>query len=99
KCLRTQACQDSPYKTRTLFLGRLHRSDPKTSHLDGLNLSRAWCWRLLEPALPEPLRPLAVRAWSDHIEASLPYAVAGDYVSTHWLASFALLAMAEPVGG
>lgn len=76
-----------------------NRSDPKTSHLDGLNLSRAWCWRLLEPVLPEPLRPQAVRAWSDHIEASLPYAVGGEYVSTHWLASFAVLAMAEPVGG
>lgn len=76
-----------------------NRSDPKTSHLDGLNLSRAWCWRLLEPALPGPLRPLAVRAWSDHIDASLPQAVEGQYVSTHWLASFAVLALAEPVGG
>jgi len=75
------------------------RSDPKMSHLDGLNLSRAWCWRLLEPALPEPLRPLAVRAWSDHVEASLPQAVRGEYVATHWLASFAVLALSEPVGG
>ena len=71
------------------------RSDPKLSHLDGLNLSRAWCWRLLEPALPEPLRPLAVRAWSAHLEASLPQAADGHYVATHWLASFALLALAD----
>ncbi|NUO86319.1 MAG: DUF2891 domain-containing protein [Cupriavidus sp.] len=76
-----------------------NRNDPKAAHLDGLNLSRAWCWRLLEPALPEPLRPLAIRAWSDHIEASLPQAVEGEYVSTHWLASFAVLALAEPIGG
>jgi hypothetical protein len=75
------------------------RSDPKMSHLDGLNLSRAWCWRMLEPALPEPLRPLAIRAWSDHLEASLPQAAGGHYVATHWLASFAVLALAEPVGG
>jgi hypothetical protein len=76
-----------------------NRSDPKTSHLDGLNLSRAWCWRMLEPALPDPLRPLAIRAWSDHLDASLPQAVEGEYVSTHWLASFAVLALAEPIGG
>lgn len=75
------------------------RSDPKMTHLDGLNLSRAWCWRMLEPALPEDLRPLAIRAWSDHIEASLPQAVGGGYVATHWLASFAVLAFSEPVGG
>ncbi|WP_454736699.1 DUF2891 domain-containing protein [Cupriavidus necator] len=76
-----------------------NRGDPKTTHLDGLNLSRAWCWRLLEPSLPEPLRALAVRAWSDHLDASLPQAVEGQYVATHWLASFAVLALAEPVGG
>lgn len=71
------------------------RSDPKMSHLDGLNLSRAWCWRLLGPALPSTLQPLAVRAWSDHLAASLPQAVEGHYVATHWLATFALLALED----
>jgi hypothetical protein len=47
------------------------RTDPKMSHLDGLNLSRAWCWRVLGPGLP-PVLQLAIRAWSDHLEASLP---------------------------
>lgn len=76
------------------------RTDPKMSHLDGLNLSRAWCWRLLGPALPEDLQTLAVRAWSDHLEASLPQAVGGHYVATHWLATFALLALEDTaVGG
>src|SRR5207302_915631 len=28
------------------------RSDPKLAHLDGLNLSRAWCMRALAGALP-----------------------------------------------
>ncbi len=28
-----------------------------------------------------------------HLDASLPAALAGDYVGTHWLASFALLAL------
>lgn len=71
------------------------RTDPKMSHLDGLNLSRAWCWRLLGPALPTALQPLAVRAWSDHLEVSLPQAVEGHYVATHWLATFALLALED----
>ena len=30
------------------------RSDGKIAHLDGLNLSRAWCWRSLASVLPEP---------------------------------------------
>ncbi len=70
-------------------------TDPKMSHLDGLNLSRAWCWRLLGPALPISLQPLAVRAWSDHLETSLPQAIDGHYVATHWLATFALLALED----
>jgi hypothetical protein len=74
------------------------RTDPKMSHLDGLNLSRAWCWRLLGSALPSDLQPFAVRAWSDHLEASLPQAIDGHYVATHWLATFALLALTDTVG-
>jgi hypothetical protein len=59
------------------------RSDGKIAHLDGLNLSRAWCWRELgRPDLAEA-----------HLDASLPH-VAGDYVGEHWLATFALLALA-----
>ena len=68
-------------------------ADPKIVHLHGLNLSRAWCWRELLPHLPEPLRPVAVRAAQSHRRASLPAATSGDYVGTHWLASFALLAL------
>jgi hypothetical protein len=58
------------------------RSDGKIAHLDGLNLSRAWCWRALG-------RPDAADA---HLSASLPH-VAGDYMGEHWLATFALLAL------
>ena len=68
------------------------RTDGKIAHLDGLNLSRAWCWRGLAAALdPEPAE-LARRAAVDHLEASLPH-VAGDYMGEHWLATFALLAL------
>ena len=67
--------------------------DAKIVHLHGLNLSRAWCWRMLAPHLPEMLRPAVSAAIDAHLDASLPAALAGDYVGTHWLASFALLAL------
>jgi hypothetical protein len=58
------------------------RSDGKIAHLDGLNLSRAWCWRAL--GYPEHAKV--------HLAAALPH-IAGDYMGEHWLASFALLAL------
>lgn len=71
------------------------RSDGKIAHLDGLNLSRAWCWRELAAALGNG-NPLQVRARDTalrHLDAAMPH-IAGDYMGEHWLASFALLAMA-----
>jgi hypothetical protein len=68
-------------------------ADPKIVHLHGLNLSRAWCWRQLLPQLPAPLQRRAEAAADVHLRASLSAATAGDYVGTHWLASFALLAL------
>jgi hypothetical protein len=70
------------------------RSDGKIAHLDGLNLSRAWCWRTLGATLAtdDPARAAALEAAERHIAASLPH-VAGDYMGEHWLASFALLAL------
>ena len=40
------------------------RTDGKIAHLDGLNLSRAWCWRSLAAALPagDPRRVVAQEA-------------------------------------
>lgn len=72
-------------------------TDAKIVHLHGLNLSRTWCWRQLLPHLPPDLQPAVERAITAHIAASLPAATSGDYVGTHWLASFALLAL-EPAG-
>ena len=70
------------------------RSDGKIAHLDGLNLSRAWCWRGITGALAQgdPARTRALAAVGPHLDASLPH-VAGDYMGEHWLASFALLAL------
>ena len=68
------------------------RSDGKIAHLDGLNLSRAWCWRGLAGALDAELAGLARRVADAHLDSSLPN-VAGDYMGEHWLATFAMLAL------
>ncbi|MFB9951142.1 DUF2891 domain-containing protein [Rhizobium puerariae] len=70
------------------------RSDGKIAHLDGLNLSRAWCWRSLAKALPgsDPRRSIMERAAEEHLASALPH-VEGDYMGEHWLASFATLAL------
>ncbi|MFL5487849.1 MAG: DUF2891 domain-containing protein [Gemmatimonadaceae bacterium] len=70
------------------------RSDGKIAHLDGLNLSRAWCWRSIATTLPESdaRRDIMLEAADTHFAASLPH-VAGDYMGEHWLATFALLAL------
>jgi hypothetical protein len=68
------------------------RSDGKIAHLDGLNLSRAWCWRSIAALLPESRRQLAKAAADVHLASALPH-VTGDYMGEHWLASFAILAM------
>ena len=70
------------------------RSDGKIAHLDGVNLSRAWCWRGIAGALAadDPAREIALKAAEVHLAASLPH-VAGDYMGEHWLGSFALLAI------
>jgi hypothetical protein len=74
------------------------RSDGKIAHLDGVNLSRAWCWRGLASALDPGLAELALSTADAHLDASLPH-VAGDYMGEHWLATFALLALEEPGPG
>ena len=68
------------------------RSDGKIAHLDGLNLSRAWCWHGIAPLLPPAKRAVAENAAKAHLAAALPH-IAGDYMGEHWLATFALLAL------
>jgi hypothetical protein len=68
------------------------RSDGKIAHLDGLNLSRAWCLLGIGTLGNHPERARLERLARDHLAASLPH-VSGDYMGEHWLASFAVLAM------
>ena len=62
------------------------RADAKQSHLDGLSLSRAWCFTRLGYD----------EAAQRHLAAGLPHVVGGHYVGEHWLASFAVLALSAP---
>ena len=73
------------------------RADGKIAHLDGLNLSRAWCWRSIAAALG-PTHPAASamrRAADNHLAAGLPH-LDDDYMGGHWLGTFALLATLGP---
>lgn len=68
------------------------RSDGKIAHLDGCNLSRAWCWRRIADALSDEGAAQAGQIAERHLAVSLPH-VEGDYMGEHWLASFAVLAL------
>jgi len=68
------------------------RSDPRIVHLDGLNLSRAWCMLGIARALSEndPLQSVLAGSAVRHAEATLPHIASGSYEGEHWLASFAV---------
>ncbi|MBE7620898.1 DUF2891 domain-containing protein [Gluconacetobacter entanii] len=72
------------------------RADGKIAHLDGLNLSRVWCWRQILAKLPEswPARSRVHKACDIHLHASLPH-VTGDYMGEHWLATYAVMALQD----
>jgi len=73
------------------------RTDPKIVHLDGLNLSRAWCMRLVAEALPpgDPLVPILLRSAEEHATATLPHIASGNYEGEHWLGTFAVYMLTE----
>ena len=74
------------------------RTDPKLVHLDGLNLSRAWCMRSIATALPpnDPARRVLTRSAAAHAQAALAHVASGNYEGEHWLASFAVYLLTTP---
>jgi hypothetical protein len=74
------------------------RSDPQLVHLDGLNLSRAWCMRGIGGALPgnDPARKVLAESAARHAEAALGHVASGEYAGEHWLASFAVYLLSTP---
>jgi hypothetical protein len=105
ECMRAALSEQEFRRWFTGFLPRLDRRQPATlftpvtvsdradgkiAHLDGLNLSRAWCWRSLADFTPDPT---AARQTAEaHLDTSLAH-VSGEYMGEHWLASFAVLAL------
>jgi hypothetical protein len=75
------------------------RTDPKLVHLDGLNLSRAWCMRSIASALTgsDAARAVLAKAAKEHAEAALGHVSGGDYVGEHWLATFAVYLLSTPI--
>jgi hypothetical protein len=67
-------------------------SDGKLSHLDGLNLSRAWMMEGVADALDRShaWRPALERAAERHAEACLTAVPTPHYAGMHWLGSFAV---------
>lgn len=70
------------------------RADPKIVHLDGLNLSRAWCFYGIAGALNKDKdREPLLEAAREHLAASLPYVASPHYEGSHWLGTFAVYAL------
>lgn len=74
-------------------LGAGDRSDGQVAHRDGLNLHRALTLARLAARLgpADPRTAGLLRAVHEHADAGLGHVVGGDYMSEHWLASFAIL--------
>lgn len=74
------------------------RTDPKLVHLDGLNLSRAWCMRNIAISLPpnDPTRKILAASARLHTADALAHVASGDYAGEHWLASFAVYLLSTP---
>jgi len=81
-------------KSFTLEVGEVgDRSDGHLVHLDGLNFSRAWCLYGLANQYQEftYLNELS----NTHVNYALPNLVGDSYEGGHWLASFAINALAK----
>eukprot|EP01035_Chromulina_nebulosa_P030297 gene30297-biopygen19389 len=81
---------------RTIIVGYSGTGDRTMGHAHGLlgALERHPVAGLFDAPLgsDHPIAPHAERAAADHIAASLPH-IADDYMGTHWLATYALLAL------
>ncbi|WP_376694500.1 DUF2891 domain-containing protein [Wenzhouxiangella sp. EGI_FJ10409] len=73
------------------------RSDGKLSHIDGLNLARAWMLEGIAAGLPpgDSRREPLLAAASEHADAGLSGVSDAHYAGGHWLASFAVYLLTE----
>jgi hypothetical protein len=71
----------------------LDRTDGKAVHLFGLALSRAWQLRLLAPYLTPDRQERVAASTAHQVDEVGKEIDEGDFMSTHWLVSFAVLAV------
>lgn len=71
------------------------RKDYQIVHLDGLSISRAWCFKGIASALPKsnPLKAEFEQTSNTFLKNALPNVTSGNYGGDHWLASFAVYAI------
>jgi hypothetical protein len=67
--------------------------DGQLAHLHGLNLYRAFVWKLLRDKLPpnEPRREFLQAGIKAHADASMSAVTGSGYMVEHWLAAYAML--------
>lgn len=68
------------------------RTDGASVHLHGLALSRAWALREIAAVVPGGHGAVLRDAAQMLVEGVLPEITEGDFMATHWLVSFPLLA-------
>jgi hypothetical protein len=78
-------------------------NDPYISHLDGLNVSRAWCMYRVAATLPQESasRAALLRSAEEHARDGVSAIFAGNFSSSgHWLSTFVvyLLGVIEQAG-
>ena len=73
------------------------RNDLQIVHLDGLCFSRCWCMKGIAALLPatDKRKKILFSSAIKHLAASLPNVASGSYGGEHWLASFAVYALAN----
>jgi hypothetical protein len=71
------------------------RSDAQGVHLDGLNLSRAWCLRAVADTLDsgDARQSILLGSADAHLKAGLAHVASGDFLGQHWLGTFAVYAL------
>ena len=70
------------------------RSDPKIVHLDGLNLSRAWCFYQIAAKIKSIKKTVEIKKMAKrHLLATIPNIASEHYEGSHWLASFVVYAL------
>lgn len=71
------------------------RSDYQIVHLDGLSLSRAWCFKGIAKKLSNKnkYKNQMLHAAEQFLEDTMPEVIESSYGGSHWLASFAVYAI------